>query len=146
MGLHCGNIGIVCAVARCPGRFARGRFAALAHSHHLFDLAHREIAVDRQPRQRRRIIIADHRAGMAHRQFAGLNKANHRLRQRQQALQIGDMAARLIDQPGDLGLGHALQLGQPLIGAGFLDGIEVFALKVFDQCQRHHITIAQIAN
>jgi hypothetical protein len=58
---------------------------------------------------------------MAHRQLAKLDQRNHRLGQGQQALDIGDMAAALVDKPRDLCLGQAFILGKSLIGARFFD-------------------------
>ena len=56
------------------------------------------------------------------------------------------MAAALVDQLGDVGLGQAFVFGQAVIGPGFFDRIEVFALEVFDQGQRGHLALAQIAD
>jgi hypothetical protein len=81
---------------------------------------------------------------MAHREFALLHQQNHRIGQAEQALDVGDMAAALVDHAGDVSLSHALMLGQALIGARLFDGVEVFALQVLDQ--RHHLALGQRAD
>jgi hypothetical protein len=70
----------------------------------------------------------------------------HRIGQRQQTLQIGDVTARLVHQSGNLRLSHRFQFGQALIGSRFFDRIEVFALQVFDQGQCGNIPIRQFPN
>ena len=56
------------------------------------------------------------------------------------------MAAALVDQLRDFGLSQPFLFRQAVIGARFLDRIEIFALQVLDQRQRHNLTFAQIAN
>ncbi len=85
--------------------------------------------------------MPDQRAGMAHRQQPGLEIGDHAVGQGRQTLEIGDMAARFFDQPCDLGLGQLFDLGQAIIGPRFLDRIEILALDILDQRQRHHIAV-----
>ena len=56
------------------------------------------------------------------------------------------MATRFIDHLGDFRLGHRFEFGQPLIGTRFFDRVQVFALDILDQRQRHYFTVTQIAN
>ncbi len=85
--------------------------------------------------------MPDQCARVTHRKSSGLEMVDDTLRQRQQPLEIGDMAARFLDHLGDVGLGQTLELCQPLIGARFLDRVEIFALNILDQRQRHHVAI-----
>ena len=59
---------------------------------------------------------------------------------------IRDVAARLVDQFGDFRLAHALFVGEMLVGARFFDRVEVFALDIFDQRNRHHLALIEIAD
>ncbi len=56
------------------------------------------------------------------------------------------MAARLVDQLGDFGLRHPIVFGKLLVRARFFHRIEVFALEVLDQRQRHHLALIEIAH
>ena len=56
------------------------------------------------------------------------------------------MAARLVDQLGDLRLRHALVLRELLISARLFDRIEILALQIFDQGQCHHFALIELAD
>jgi hypothetical protein len=55
------------------------------------------------------------------------------------------MAAALVDHRA-MSACVMLSLGQALIGARFFDGVQVFALKVLDQRNRHHLALGQRAD
>ncbi len=59
----------------------------------------------------------------------------------QQAHGIRHGGAGFADAGGDFFLFEGEFLGESDVTGGFLDGIEVFALKVFNQCHFQHITI-----
>lgn len=83
---------------------------------------------------------------MAHGKRAALDKLDDRIGKRKQALQVGDMAAALVHHARDLGLRQAFAFRQTIVGARLFDGIEVFALEVLDQRERHDVTLAQLTD
>ena len=56
------------------------------------------------------------------------------------------MAARLADHAADLGRRQVVTRAERLVRAGFLDRIEILALDVLDQRQRHHVALFEIPN
>jgi hypothetical protein len=82
---------------------------------------------------RRRLLEAEQRAGVAHRQPAILDHRADRLRQLEQADRVGHRRAILADPVGDLVGGQRELLDQPLVGQGLLDRVQVGALEVLDQ-------------
>ena len=111
-----------------------------------FDLAYGKILVNRTLRKRLGVVAAHQRPRMAHVEPAGLEMIEHRLRQRQQALQIGDVAARFADKVGDRRLRQVIELAEPLVSARLLDRVQVLALDVFDQCKGQHVALLELAN
>ena len=89
---------------------------------------------------------ADQRAGMAHRQRAIDRPAPHRRRKFEQSQQVGDMAARLVDELGQRVLGMAEIADQPPIGLGLLDRVEVLALDILDQRDLERLGIVEFAD
>ena len=78
--------------------------------------------------------------------MAALDELDHRFWQSKQSLEVRDMATRFVDQRRNFRLAHLLLLGEMLVGARLFDRIEVFALDIFDQRNRHDLTLIQIAN
>ena len=56
------------------------------------------------------------------------------------------MAAAFVDKFRDLGLRHTFVVRQPLVRPCFFDRIEILALQVLDQRQRHHLAIVERTN
>jgi hypothetical protein len=70
----------------------------------------------------------------------------HVLWQRQESQRVGNRRAILADALGDA-LVRVLQvLDQRLIAERFIDGIEILALQVLDQCGFEHLLVGQIAH
>ena len=59
----------------------------------------------------------------------------------QQTHIVSDGSAALADALRNLGLRHARCLGQVLIGQGNLNGIQVIALDILNQCHLHHVLV-----
>jgi len=59
---------------------------------------------------------------------------------------ISDRSSIAADAAGDLLLGQSQPFDEPLIGLGFLDGIEVFALDVLNEREFQHLFIRDIAD
>ena len=56
------------------------------------------------------------------------------------------MAARFVDQPGERRLAMAEILDQPLIGLGFFDRVQIFALDILDQRNFERFGFVEIAH
>ena len=78
---------------------------------------------------------------MAHRDLPGGQRTAHTLGQIEQADQIGDMAARFVDQRAQRFLRVVKLVDQPTIGQPLLNCVEVGALNIFKQrhFERHRI-------
>ena len=70
---------------------------------------------------------------MAHADIASHQRLAHEIRKIEQSQQVGDMAARLVDDLADVFLGVAVALDQLAIALGLLDRVEVLALDILDQ-------------
>ena len=148
MVLHRDDVGVVGRVARLARLAAAlGPISAPAAGQ-LLDLAHRELLVDRALRERFGVVAPDQRARMTHVEPPGLDDGRAPLR--------GSWSSRcrlatwLRDLPTmrrDLGLAAGPRARpSALVGARFLDRIEILALDVLDQRQRHHVALVEIAN
>ena len=67
-------------------------------------------------------------------------------RELQEAQGVGDDDAALADLGGGLLLSQVELLGQLGVAPGFLDGVEVFALEVFDEGQFQHGAVIRLAD
>jgi hypothetical protein len=59
---------------------------------------------------------------------------------------VRDRRSAFADAFGDLILGESEIAMEAFVGAGLLDGIEIFALKIFDESELQHLAIACRAN
>ena len=83
---------------------------------------------------------------MSHRQRAGRDVGLHVLGQGEQPLVVRDRRAVLADGLRNLLLRPFQLVGQPAVGARFLDRVEVLALDVFDQRQLQPLFIGNVAH
>ena len=83
---------------------------------------------------------------MTHVEPPGLEMVEHGARQRQQALEVDHVAARLADHAPDLGRRQVVAGAEGLVGACFLDRVEIFALDILDQRQSDHVALFEFAN
>src|SRR2546422_10795481 len=67
-------------------------------------------------------------------------------RELQKSEHIGNRDAVLADAPGYFLLSQAKLNDQALIGLGFLNGVQIFSLQVFDQCDFEGGVLAGFAN
>ncbi len=123
--------------------FSRGRALPLGQ---LLDLADGQRLANRRFRQRNSIVIADQCARMAHRKLPAFDKVDYLVRQCKQALQIRDVAAGFVDHRGDIALAQPLLVSESPVGARLFDRIEIDALKVLDQRDRHDLALVEIAD
>ncbi len=109
-------------------------------------LAHRQVALDHLARERLGVGGGDERAGVAGAEPAGAQVLEHRLGQRQQAQQVGDVAAALAERLGEALLGVAEAVHQLAVALRLLDGVEVGALHVLDDGEFEHLGVVEIAH
>lgn len=64
----------------------------------------------------------------------------------EQAHGVGDTGAGFADAFGDVVLLHGEFFGEADVAGGFFDGVEVFALKVFDEGHFEHVAIGGFAD
>ena len=76
--------------------------------------------------------------GVADRKPAVADEILDGQRQFQQAQGIGHHGAALADLAGDFLLRELELLGELRVAVGFLDGVEIFALEIFDERQFEH--------
>ena len=81
---------------------------------------------------------------MAEAQLARADHAAHILGKGQQAQAVGDGAAAFAQLFGGALLGQAVLVDELSAALGHLDGVQVFALQVFDQCQRGGLLVGHI--
>src|SRR3990167_5608396 len=144
MALDRGNIRVLGRIARYT-RLPSARVLRARPTDKRFDLAHRQVVPRRPHTEQHRIRMTDQGAGMAHRQFRFLDEVEHGFGKLEQSLQVGDVAARLVYQRGDFGLAHAFRFGELGIGPALLDRVEILALQVLDQSQRHDLALVELA-
>ena len=85
-------------------------------------------------------------ARMAHLDRSCHQQVPHRRPQIQQAQQVGHRNARLAYRIGDLLLGEAELVSQPLQGVGLFQRVEILALDVLDERHGRSLLIANITN
>ena len=83
---------------------------------------------------------------MAHAQLAFDDQRLDRRRKLKQAHQIGDMAARLMDDLGQRFLGMAIIAHQPGIGFRLFDGVQILALDILDKRYFKCLGIVEVTN
>ena len=91
-----------------------------------------------------RIGHADQRAGMAGRQLARRDVGLHLRRQLGQPHHVGDMAAALADDLGDVFLAAFELVGQRVIALRLFHRVEVFALDVLDDRDLERVAVADV--
>ena len=96
--------------------------------------------------QRLGVVATDQRARVARRELALLQQRANRRRQLQQTQRVGEVAAALADDLGQLLLGVAEALDQVAVAGRLLDGVEIGALHVLDDGELERLLIAQIAH
>ena len=132
MALHGFEVGI--GGRRAVGGGVRApSFRGSVPSRQALDFAHGQIRLDRLFGNRDGVVVPDERAGVTHRELSALDQVEHRSGQREQAHDVRDMAARFFDHLGEVGLRHPLPFGQTMIGARFLDCVEILSLQVLDE-------------
>ena len=97
---------------------------------------HRQIAGDHVSRHAELFCLRrqrEQRPGMAHRERAGRDVPAHFLGKLEQPQEIRDRRAILSDGLSDLFLCQQKLVGQTPVGERFIDGVQVFALDVFDE-------------
>ena len=107
-------------------------------------LAHIEAFLDNAFGGGRRIGHADQRARVAGRQLARCDIGLHLGRQFCQPHHVGDVAAALADDLGDLVLAAFEFVGQRVIALRLFHRVEVFALHVFDDRDLERVAVADI--
>ena len=83
---------------------------------------------------------------MADRQPAVADEILDRQRQFQQPQRVGHDGAAFADLAGDFLLGELELFGQLRVAVGFLDGVEIFALEIFDERQFQHRAVIGLAD
>ena len=114
--------------------------------HQCLDLAHVEPVIDDLRRQHLRVVATDQRARMAGCQLALLHQSLHGDRQLQQPQRVGDMAAALADDLGELLLAVVEALDQLAIAGRLLDGVEIRALHVLDDRKLENFLVGEFAH
>ncbi len=92
----------------------------------------------------RRVGHADQRAGVAGRQLAQRDVGLHLGRQFRQPHHVGDVAAALADDLGNLVLAAFEFVGERVIALRLFHTVEVFALHVFDDRDLERVAVADI--
>ena len=64
----------------------------------------------------------------------------------EQPQQVGDMAPRLVDDPGKLFLGMGKLVDEALIGLRFLDRVEILPLDILDQRNFERLLVGEVAD
>ena len=128
---------------------AAARLLRLALRHALdmrqrLGLAHVEALLDDAFGGSGRIGHADQRAGVTGRQLARCDVGLHLGRQFRQPHHVGDVAAALADDLGDLVLAAFEFIGQRVIALRLFHRIEIFALHVFDDRDLERVAVADI--
>ena len=128
---------------------AAARLLRLALRHALvmrqrLGLAHVEAFLDDALGRGERIGHADQRAGMAGGQLAGGDIGLHLGRQLGQPHHVGDMAAALADDLGDVVLAAFEFVGERVIALRLFHRVEVFALHVLDDRDLERVAVADI--
>src|SRR5262249_51497613 len=109
-----------------------------------FDLTDVEAPVKDLLSERLGVVATDESAGVASRDAAVLHHGLHASGQLQQAQSVGDVAARLADDLGQLLLAVVEALDQLAITGGFFDGVEVGALDVLDDSDFENFFVVEI--
>jgi hypothetical protein len=115
---------------------SRGRRRIVLGPHQGLGGAHRQALGDDGAGgglDRRRLVEAEQRAGVAHRQPPVLDHRAHAVGQLEQAHRVGHRRAVLADPRRDLVLVQAELVDQPLERQRLLDRVEIGALQVLDQ-------------
>ena len=135
------RIFLLCCAAAGP------RLLRLALRHALlvrqrFGLADVEALLDDASCRRQRVGHADQRAGVAGGELAGRDVGLHLGGQFRQPHHVGDMAAALADDLGDVFLAAFELLGQRMIALRLFQRVEVLALDVFDDGDFQRVAVA----
>ena len=85
-------------------------------------------------------------AGVAEGDVAGLDVLLDGCRELEEAEEVGDAGAVFAGARGHLLLGEVEVLGEALVGAGLLHGVEVGALEVFDDGHLHRLAVGDFAD
>ena len=109
-------------------------------------LTHREAQGHDLLCERQGIAGVQQGPGMARGQFSDHQHRLHAVGQPQQTQRIGDMGAALAHMLGQILLGEAELLDQPVIAFRLLEGGEIVALQIFHQRQLQHLAIGEIAH
>ncbi len=104
------------------------------------------LVVDDALRQPLGIVAADQRARVPGRELAVLHHGLHAVRQLQQAQRVGDVAAALADDLGQLLLAVVEALDQLAIARRLFDGVEVGALHVLDDGELEDLLVVELAH
>ena len=115
-----------------------------SRARHRFHFAHIEIAGDDFLRQLFGIRFADQHARVTGGEFAVLDIALHRIREFQEPQRVGDVAAALADNPGDLFLAVVKLLHQRAIAFRFFQRVEVGALNILDDGELQRFRIRRL--
>jgi hypothetical protein len=117
---------------------------ASALARHGLDLAHVEAALDDVVGEFFGVRLPDQHARVTGAELAGGDVGLHLLRQLQEPHHVGDVAAALADDLGDVVLRMVELGGQHLIAGRFLQRVEIGALHVLDDGKFERLGIGHV--